>query len=318
MGDVLSWGKDVIKLEGDALYHLADILDEEFEKAVDILSKCERKVVISGMGKSGHIARKIAATMTSTGTPAVFFNPAEGAHGDVGIVETGDVLIAISKSGETEELLKLIPFIKRLKVPIISITNKKNCSLAEVSDVNLVLDVEREACPMNLAPTTSTTVTLALGDALAVALMREKGFSEKDFALLHPGGLLGKQLLKVKDLMQTQNLPLINKKANMKDVISTIISHKRGVAIITDDDGKLTGIIVDGDLKRILMKYENIMDLKAEDVMTKNPKTIDENALIAEALNIMEGKITSLIIVDDEGKPKGLLHIHDILTSKAI
>jgi arabinose-5-phosphate isomerase len=312
--DILKTGLKVIEDEISALEIVKSKLGKSFINAVKLIYECKGKVVVTGMGKSGLIASKIAATLTSTGTPAFYLNPAEGIHGDIGILLKDDVLIALSKSGETDEIIKILPYIKRLNIPLITITSRPNSILAQQSDIVINMGVEDEACPLNLAPTSSSTAELVIGDAIAIALLKLRNFSEEDFALLHPGGLLSKKLLKVKDIMHKgDELPIVNENETMRKVIATIIEKKLGVAIIVNDDNKLTGIIVDGDLKRILMKTEHIMDKKAKEFMTKDPKTIDGDELVAKALKIMEGKITSLIIKNENNEPIGLLHIHDIL-----
>ncbi|MCK4907645.1 MAG: KpsF/GutQ family sugar-phosphate isomerase [Spirochaetes bacterium] len=317
--NIIKWGKETLSNESKALEHLESLLDDKFARAVEALFNCKGKVVVSGMGKSGHIGNKIAATFSSTGTPAVFINPAEGGHGDLGIVVGNDVIIAISKSGETREISVMLPFIKRLGVFIISITNNLDNTLARAADISLGIDIGEEACPNNLAPTTSTTATLALGDALAVALMKMRDFKPENFAMFHPAGSLGKQLLRVEDLMETDDLPLVKSEIKIRDVLQEILSHRnRGVAIVVDDKGKLEGILVDGDLKRLLLKYDNLLEMTMGSVMTKNPKTISKLSFVGEALKLMEGKITSLIIVDSDNRPEGLIHIHDILEAKVI
>ncbi len=320
---IIETGKKVLDDEIKALRKVKANLGEEFVKAVELiylrLERTRGKVIITGMGKSGLIGQKIAATLTSTGTPAYFLSPAEGTHGDIGIITRDDIVIALTKSGETDEIVKILPYLKRFGIPLITITAYPDSIIARHSDVVLNIGVKKEACPLNLAPTSSTTAQLALGDAIAVALLKLKNFTKEDFALLHPGGMLSKKLLKVKDIMHTgEELPIVNENATMREVISTIIEKKLGVAIIVNDKNKLTGIIVDGDLKRILIKTEHIMDRKAKEFMTKNPKCIDGDALVAEALKKMEGKITSLIIVNKKNEPVGLLHIHDILKSSYV
>lgn len=314
MDEILKTGIKVIDDEIKALQTAKKKLGKNFEEAVKLIYNTRGKVIVTGMGKSGVIAKKIAATLTSTGTPAFYLNPAEGSHGDLGIILREDIVIALSKSGETDEIVRILPYLKRFNIPLITITSKPNSIIARNSDVVINMGIEDEACPLNLAPTSSSTAQLVIGDAIAIALLKLRNFTEQDFALLHPGGLLSKKLLKVKDLMHTgDQLPLVNENATMREVISTIIDKKFGVAIIVNDKNKLVGIIVDGDLKRILMRTDYIMDKKASQFMTKNPKTIDADELVAKALKIMEGKITSLIIKNEKDEPIGLLHIHDIL-----
>ncbi len=314
MGEILKTGLKAIEDEIEALKIVKKKLGKNFEDAVNLIYNIKGKVVVTGMGKSGVIAKKIAATLTSTGTPAFYLNPAEGSHGDLGIILRDDIVIALSKSGETDEIVRILPYLKRFSIPLITITSKPDSIIAKNSDVIINMGIEDEACPLNLAPTSSSTAQLVIGDAIAIALLKLRNFTEQDFALLHPGGLLSKKLLKVKDLMHTgDELPLVQENATMKEVITTIIDKRLGVAIIVNNKNKLVGIIVDGDLKRILMKTDYIMDKKASEFMTRNPKTIDAEELVAKALKIMEGKITSLIIKNENDEPIGLLHIHDIL-----
>jgi len=314
MNNILNIGLKVISDEIKGLRIAKDKIKKGFVDAVNLIYENKGKTIVTGMGKSGIIAKKIAATLTSTGTPSFYLNPAEGSHGDLGILMRNDIMIALSKSGETDEIVKILPSVKRLNVKLISITSEPNSIIARNSDIVIDMGIKDEACPLNLAPTTSSTVQLVIGDAIAIALLKMRNFTEKDFALLHPGGLLSKKLLKVKDLMHTgDELPIVRDSATMKEVITTIIDKKMGVAIIVNKENKLRGIIVDGDLKRILMKTEHFLNRKASEFMTKNPMTIDGGELVARALKIMEGKITSLIIKDKNNRPIGLLHIHDIL-----
>jgi len=318
----LEEAKKVLRIEADAISSLIDKIDENFLKAIDILLSCKGRVVVTGMGKSGIIGKKIAATLASTGTPALFLHPAEGVHGDLGMITKGDVLLAISNSGETEELNKILPIIKRLDVKLISMTGGMNSTLAKASDVVLDVGVKEEACPLGLIPTASTTAALAMGDALSVTLLERKGFKEEDFAFFHPGGSLGKRLfLKVGDLMHSGNeIPKVYEDTIMKDTILEISSKKLGMTSVIDSKGGLTGIITDGDLRRWLEKGEaNIFKTKARDVMTRNPKTIEADALAAKAVSVMEHySITSLIIVDKEGRPDGIIHLHDLLKAGVI
>ncbi len=319
MSGIIDAGKNVIENEANALLNLKNSLDESFQKAVECIFNSTGKVIVSGMGKSGNIGRKIAATLTSTGTTAFFLNPAEAVHGDIGIISGDDVFVALSKSGNTGEINSLIPFIKRIGLPLISITNKPKNQLSNNSDINLYINVDNEACPMNLAPTTSTTSMLALGDALAIALMELRGFSHKDFKEYHPGGSIGKQLLYVEKIMEKDNLPIVNENINVKQALEVIISKKnRGIVIAVDGKGKLSGVLVDGDLKRLALKYSTgFLDKPLKNVMSKSPKTISADRFVGEALKIMENKYTSLVVVKDN-KPIGLLHIHDILEAKVI
>ena len=313
----LAAAREVLELEARALMEFAKRLDDSFVKAARLLAG--GRVIVSGMGKSGHIARKIASTFSSTGTPAFFLHPAECAHGDFGVLCARDTVLLLSKSGETAEVVNMLPHIKRLPAHIISITNTAECALARAADVSLTLNVESEACPLNLAPTTSTTVMLALGDALAIALMRGRSFGREDFARNHPAGKAGRMLLTVQTLMQREHLPLVPEDAVLRDALLAILSHKnRGIALVLDADGRVTGVVCDGDLKRLLLKHGQIMDLVVRDVMTRNPQTIGPDALVGEALARMEGRITSLVVVDDDRRPLGLLHIHDILEARLV
>ncbi|MDP3110777.1 MAG: KpsF/GutQ family sugar-phosphate isomerase, partial [Thermodesulfovibrionales bacterium] len=284
---------------------------------VNTIFKSKGRVVVTGMGKSGLVGKKIAATLASTGTPAFFLHPAEAIHGDIGMVTADDVIIAISNSGETEELIGLIPFLKRFNVSLISMTGNPNSTLSKAADITLDVSVKEEACPLGIVPTASTTATLAMGDAIAVALLMKRGYKEEDFAFFHPGGSLGKKLfIKVKDLMHTGDaLPLISPDKSMTKAVMEISSKRLGVAIVVDSDKKILGVITDGDLRRGIEKWgKAVFDMKAGEVMTKNPKTISEDELAAKALAIMESKsITSLAVPDEAGKAKGIIHLHDIL-----
>lgn len=319
---VIENAKRVLRIEAESIQSLIERIGEEFLQAIDILLFCEGRVVVTGMGKSGIIGKKIAATLASTGTPALFLNPAEGIHGDLGMITKGDVLIAISNSGETEELNKILPLIKRLDVKLISLTGGLNSTLAMISDVVLDVGVKEEACPFGLIPTASTTAALAMGDALAVALLEKRGFKEEDFAFYHPGGTLGKKLLlKVEDLMHKgKDIPVVYEDASMKDAILEISSKKLGMTSVLDNKGKLSGIITDGDLRRLLEKGEtDIFRIKANDVMTRNPKTIKGSELAAKAVSIMEQhSITSLIVVNEDNKPEGIIHLHDLLKTGVV
>ncbi len=312
-------GLNVIDNEIDALKLMKKSLQKSssFEKAVNLLLKNKGKLIITGMGKSGLIGQKIAATLTSTGTPAFYLNPGEASHGDLGIIMKNDIVIMLSKSGETDELVKLLSFFKRFSIKLILITSREKSLLAKHSNIVINLNVVKEACPLNLAPTSSTTAQIVIGDAIAVSLLKAKGFTKDDFAMFHPGGLLSKQLLKVKDLMHSgKDLPVAFENTKMRDVISIIIEKKLGAAVIINKQKKLKGIIVDGDLKRIIMKNENFLNKDAKEYMSRNPKTINKDELVAKALTVMEGKITSLIVTDKNKTPIGLLHIHDILKSR--
>lgn len=308
----------VIRTEAEALLVLADRIDATFEKAVELILATTGRVVISGMGKSGLIGQKIASTMASTGTPALFLHPAEGIHGDLGMIMRGDVVIAISNSGETEELLRILPVIKRLGAQLIGMSGNCTSTLARSSDVFLDVSVKEEACPLGLAPTASTTATLAMGDALAVSLLVQRGFKAEDFAIFHPGGSLGKKLfLRVEDLMHSgDSLPLVSDDVMMKDVLFVISAKRMGVTGVTDGSGKLMGVITDGDLRRALENGLGIFDQRAGEMMKLNPLRIKRDELAAAALQVMEKySITSLFVFEDDGcsTPCGIIHLHDIL-----
>ncbi len=306
--------REVLQSEANAILGLIERIDSNFEKAVELLSACKGRVVLTGMGKSGIICRKIAATFSSTGQPALFLHPAEAIHGDLGMVVPGDVVISISNSGETSELLRLMEMLKRLGIPLIALTGGSQSTLARYSDVILDVSVTQEACPLNLAPTASTTAALAMGDALAMCLMVQRGFKEEDFARLHPGGKIGKKLMKVSELMRTGGaVPVVRSKTTMKDVIYEMSRKGIGVTTVIDDGDRVVGIISDGDLRRHLERDDQLLQRKAEDVMTRNPKTIEAEDLATEALNLMEEKkITSLLILDKERKIQGIIHLHDL------
>ena len=309
-------GKRVLEIEARAIAALVDRLDERFAKAVDLLHRCPGKVVVSGMGKSGLIGQKIAATLASTGTPAFFVHPADGIHGDLGMLAKQDALLAISNSGETEEVIKLLPFMKRLSIPIIALTGRTQSTLAKHSDVVLDVSVSEEACPLGLAPTSSTTAALAMGDAVAIALLQKRGFKEEDFAQFHPGGALGRRLLfKVRDLMhQGDALPRVSATASARDAIREMTSKKLGMTTVVNAKGQLTGVITDGDLRRFLEKGNSLAKATAKDLGSKSPQTIQADALAAKALQTMEQfSITSIVVVDDRNRLAGVIHLHDLL-----
>jgi len=317
--------KRVLRIEADAVAALIDRIDERFERAVEMILKCKGRVVVTGMGKSGLIGKKIAATLASTGTPALFLHPAEGIHGDLGMVTRGDTVIALSNSGETEELSKMLPSLKRLGIRIISLTGNPASTLADNSDVVINVGVKEEACPLGLTPTASTTAALAMGDALAVALLDKRGFREEDFACFHPGGSLGKKLLlRVRDLMHIGNdVPIVSEATLIKDAIYEISSKKMGVTAVISAGGRLTGVISDGDLRRWMEKTEktgeNLLAKKAEEIMTRHPKVANKDSLAAEAVAIMEKhSITCLIVTDAAAKPEGVIHLHDLLKAGVV
>ncbi len=305
-----------VSMERDALSDLINQIDGAFEKACDFMLNCQGRVIISGMGKSGHIANKIAASLASTGTPAFFVHPGEASHGDFGMITKTDVVLAISNSGSSAELVTLIPLIKRLGVPFISMTGNATSPLAEAADANLDISVKTEACPLNLAPTSSTTVTLAMGDALAVALLEARGFTAEDFAFSHPGGALGKKLLlRVQDVMHGGGeIPAVSLNTPLREALTEMTTKGFGLTIVLKDDQTLAGIFTDGDLRRCIDKKLDINQLNTGEVMTENPRTINQGMLAAEALGIMQNnKITALVVEDENAKVIGVLHMHDLL-----
>jgi arabinose-5-phosphate isomerase len=307
--------KRVLRIESEAIASLADRLDARFERAVELLFACKGRVVVTGLGKSGLIGRKIAATFASTGSPALFLHAAEALHGDLGMLISDDVLVVVTASGETQELVELIEAVKLRGISLISLTAKPQSSVANASDIVLDIAVKEEACSLNLAPTASTAAAMAMGDALAIALLERRGFKEEDFAALHPGGRLGKKLRRVESLMHTGDaLPHVSPETKMPDVIYEMSRKGLGLTAITDAAGKLLGIITDGDLRRVMQaRKQNVLDLTAADCMSKNPITVPKSDLAARALRVMEEKkITSLLIVDANGKLEGVLHVHDL------
>ncbi|RPI37964.1 MAG: KpsF/GutQ family sugar-phosphate isomerase [Nitrospiraceae bacterium] len=319
MSDIssLEVARKVLKIEANAIEGLIGKLNGGFQDAIDIIFASKGKVVVTGMGKSGLIGKKIAATLASTGTPAFFMHPAEASHGDLGMVSSEDVIIAISNSGETDELLGLIPFLKRFNVRLISMTGEAHSTLSKSADVSLDVSVKEEACPLGIVPTASTTAALAMGDAIAVALLIKRGFNQEDFACFHPSGSLGKRLfIKVSDLMHTgEALPLIAPHESMTGAVMEISSKRLGIAIVADNDKKIIGIITDGDVRRGIEKWgKAFFDMKADEVMSKNPKTIPAAELAAKALSVMEQySITVLVVPDERGGAEGIIHLHDIL-----
>jgi len=314
--------KRVLLIEADAVRALAERLGQEFVRAIQILKDCTGKVVVTGLGKSGLVGQKISSTFASTGTPSFFLHPAEGLHGDIGMLSKGDVILALSNSGETEELLKLIPYFRRLELPIIALTGKTDSTLAKSAEVVLDVSVKEEACPYDLVPTASTTAMLAMGDALALALLEEKGFKPEDFALLHPAGALGRKLLlKVSDLMHTgKEIPMVSPEAGMKEVILEMSSKMLGHSAVAEK-GNLLGVISDGDLRRAMEKYPDLFAKKAKDIMTKNPKAILPDALAVDALSRMEKhKITALLVCEapDSRGLVGIIHLHDLLKAGVV
>lgn len=317
--------KKVLRIEADAIQSLIERIDKRFETAVNLILGCKGRVVVTGMGKSGLIGKKIAATLASTGTPALFLHPAEGIHGDLGMVTRGDIVIAISNSGETEEISRMLPSLKRIGIKIIALTGGQNSTLAKSSDVWIDVGVKEEACPLGLAPTASTTAALAMGDAIAVALLDKRGFREEDFASFHPGGTLGKRLiLRVKDLMHTGNaIPVVSEETLVKDAIYEISSKKMGITSVLNTSGTLVGVISDGDLRRWMEKTEkaneNLLSKKAAEVMTRKPKVISKEAMAAEAVAVMEKhSITCLVVADPQSRPEGVIHLHDLLKAGVV
>jgi arabinose-5-phosphate isomerase len=304
----------VLEVEAAAIVGLIDHLDETFVNVVELINNISGRVVTMGLGKSGIICKKISATLASTGTPSFFLHPAEAIHGDLGMVVRGDVVLAVSNSGETEELVRLIPSIKRIGADIVAITGNPSSTLAKTADYHLSAAISKEACPLGLAPTASTTATLALGDALAMALLLRKGFKEEDFAFLHPGGKLGKRFLRVRDLMHIgDDVPIVNESAEMHDVIYEMSKKGFGITAVIDDRGVLAGVISDGDLRRLLQNDDQLVRKSARESMKKNPMTIDGTELASAALQVMEQKkITSLFIVDSDRRVEGIIHLHDL------
>ncbi|MBF0343081.1 MAG: KpsF/GutQ family sugar-phosphate isomerase [Nitrospirae bacterium] len=311
--------KGVLRIEADSILALMDRVDEGFLTAIDIISRSRGKVVVTGMGKSGLIGKKIASTLASTGTPAFFMHPAEAGHGDLGMITPEDVIIAISNSGETDEVLMLLPFFKRYNLAIIAMTGKVSSSLSKAASVTIDTSVKEEACPLGIVPTSSTTAAVAMGDAIAVALLVRRGFDKEAFAFFHPSGSLGKRLItRVKDIMHGGDaLPYVRPDMPMMQTVLEISSKRLGVAVVVDDDKRLVGIVTDGDLRRGLTKWgREFYDMDTAAIMTKSPRVIYDDELAAKALSVMQThSITSLVVPDENGKVKGLIHIHDMLKS---
>ena len=316
----LELARKVLRIEAAAILGLVDRVDAEFERAVQLLCDCRGRVVVTGMGKSGIICRKIAATLSSTGTPAFFLHPAEAIHGDIGAIREDDVVLALSQSGETEELLRLLESIRRLGATLVAISGQPTSTLGRAADVTLNCGVAAEACPLNLAPTASTTAALALGDALAMTVLVRKGFREEDFASLHPGGKLGRRLMRVEHVMHSGDAaPLVEASTTMRDVIHEMSSKRLGMTCVVDGRRRLLGVFTDGDLRRQMTRTPRVLDLNAGDVMNGNPITIARTVLAVEALRIMEThKITSVIVVDGQGKVEGVVHLHDLWRTQMI
>ncbi len=307
-----------ITMERDSVSALLERIDDDFEKACELLLSCKGRVVVTGMGKSGHIGTKIAATLASTGTPAMFVHPAEASHGDLGMITSQDVVIALSNSGNTAEVIMLLPLFKRMNAPLITLTGNANSVMAKAADINLDVSVDEEACPLDLAPTSSTTACLVMGDALAIALLEARGFSPEDFAFSHPGGALGRRLLlKVNDVMHTGKLvPMVGTDTKLSDALLEMTSKGLGMTTIVDADNTLLGIFTDGDLRRTLDNNIDIHNTLITDVMTTHCKTANAAMLAAEALSIMDSsKISVLAVVDNDNKPVGAVHLHDLLNA---
>lgn len=316
MSAILDKAREVIRIEAEAVAALENRIGADFERAVDLLFNCKGRVIVSGIGKSGIIAQKIAATLSSTGTAAIFLHAAEAAHGDLGMVMPGDVVICISKSGGTAEFYTLVPIFKRLETPIIAMTGNQHSPLAERAEVVIDISVEKEACPHDLAPTASTAAALAMGDALAVALVEKRHFSREDFALRHPSGTLGKKLLlRIDDVMYSgEKIALVDESATLDEVIFEISRKRFGGTCVVAADGKLAGIITDGDLRRLLKNRQAIDGLTAREIMTRHPKTVHGETMAAQVLEIMEEhNILQMVIVDAEHRPQGMVHLHDLL-----
>ncbi len=330
--DLRRLAERVLRMEAEAILALVPKLDEGFERAVDVLYRCAGRVIVTGMGKSGHVGRKMAATLAATGTPAFFLHPAEGAHGDLGMVARTDVVVALSNSGETDEMLTILPTLKRLGVPIVLMTGNPKSTLAQQCEVVLDVGVAEEACPMNLAPTSSTTAALALSDALAMALLDLRGLRPEDYAALHPGGTLGwRALFRVADLMHAgDSLPMVTEDASLRAAVEEMTRprarsaaagetpHACGMTTVVDGEGRLVGVITDGDLRRLHLRGLPFEGARAGAIASRNPKTIAADDLAAKALEVMEGTITSLVVVDESGRPLGVIHLHDILRAKIV
>lgn len=317
-GDVLKVARRVLETEAEAVRSLVDRLDHRFEQAVTLVESCRGRVVVTGMGKSGLVGKKLAATLAATGTPALFLHPADGVHGDLGMLVKGDVVVALSNSGETEELLALVPAIKRLAVPLVVLTGRPISRLAQHADLVLDVSVREEACPMNLTPTSSAAAALALGDALAIAVLTRRGLGPDDVARLHPGGTIGRGLVRVAELMHRgDEVPVVPESAALDTVIRAMSAKRLGCTGVIDMRGQLTGIVTDGDLRRAVERGAGQLPSTAAGVMTRGPKTVGREELAVTALELMERhSITQLFIVDDQGRPDGVLHLHDLLRAK--
>ncbi len=314
--NLIASGRRTVRLEQEAVAALEERIGDDFVRACQLILACKGRVVVTGMGKSGHVGHKIAATLASTGTPAFFVHPGEASHGDLGMITRGDLVIAISNSGNSPEILTMLPILKRLRIPMITMTGKPNSPLAEAAEVSLDIRVASEACPLDLAPTSSTTVTLVMGDALAVALLEARGFTAEDFALSHPGGILGRRLLlRVSDLMHGgERMPKVQRDTSLLNALGEITAKGLGMTTVVDPKGELLGVFTDGDLRRAVDKGHDIRQVTIENIMTRNPTSVRSDALAAEALTIMENrKITALVVTDEQSLAVGVIHMHDLL-----
>jgi arabinose-5-phosphate isomerase len=313
--------RKVLEIESDAIRELIPRLDASFDRAVEILIACAGRVVVTGMGKSGLIAQKISATLASIGTPSLYLHPADAIHGDLGRIVKGDALVAISNSGDTEELLALVPWLKRLGVPLLALTGNKHSPLAQAAEVQIDVGVRSEACPLGLAPTASTTAALAMGDAISMALLERRGFTVDDFAVLHPGGRLGKKLMRVEDLMHTgDDIPRVAPGTAMKDVLFEMTRKRLGLTTVVEADGTLVGLISDGDLRRQMERHGYaLLDRSAAECMTRNPVLVGRRELATRALDLLESRrITALVVTDEQGRVEGVLHLHDLWKTEMI
>ncbi|MCA6221345.1 arabinose-5-phosphate isomerase KdsD [Photorhabdus antumapuensis] len=318
--DFQQTGKKVLHIERDGLTELEQHINGDFDRTCELMFNCEGKVIVMGMGKSGHIGCKIAATFASTGTPSFFVHPGEASHGDLGMITPKDIVLAISNSGESSEILSLIPALKRQKIPLICMTNNCNSNMGKAADIHLCIKIPQEACPLGLAPTTSTTATLVMGDALAVALLQARGFTAEDFALSHPGGTLGRKLLLlVSDLMNTGNdIPKVNRDASLREALLEITRQKLGMTVICDENMYIDGIFTDGDLRRVFDMGVDLYNVKISDVMTTGGIRIKPNALAVDALNLMQSHHITSLLVAEENKLLGVLHMHDLLQAGVV
>ena len=317
MTEDIKIAQNVIDTEIKGLQSLKKAFDKTFVDVIDAVLKCSGRVIVTGMGKSGHISNKIAATLSSTGTPAMFIHPAEASHGDLGMIAEKDIVLALSNSGETRELSDIVAFTRRFNIPLISVTQNKNSTLSKSADFSIVLEKEEEACPNGLAPTTSSTMMLAFGDALAVTLLKKKGFSKSDFKIFHPGGKLGAKLMYIKDLMHAgDQVPVVQSKTLMSEALLEMTKKRFGCVGVVNSENKLLGIITDGDLRRSMSS--DLLNKKVDDIMSKTPKTIDKDSLVETAVSMMSGTITTLFVIDKSEKVMGILSIHDCLLVGAV